>query len=118
MDRVGPDPMREREQIAEADAARLRELGYDQQLRRRMKVLDSVAVAFSTMSPVVGLYAVVLVGSLVAGPAWIWVLPVALAGQCLLLVVYSELAAEFPISGGPYQWSRRLLGGPYGWFAG
>jgi hypothetical protein len=24
----------------------------------------------------------------VAGPAWVWVLPVALAGQCLLLAVY------------------------------
>lgn len=65
-----------------------------------------------------GLYAVVLVGLTVAGPAWVWVLPVALAGQCLLLAVYSELAAEFPIAGGPYQWTRRLVGGAYGWFSG
>ena len=28
-----------------------------------------------------------------------------------------ELAAEFPITR-PYQWSRRLLGGAYGWFSG
>ena len=55
---------------------------------------------------------------LVAGPAWVWVLPVALAGQCLLLAVYAELASEFPIAGGAYQWSRRLIGGAYGWFAG
>ena len=53
-----------------------------------------------------------------AGPAWIWVLPVALLGQCLLLAVYSELAAEFPLAGGPYQWSRRLVGPAYGWFNG
>ena len=59
-----------------------------------------------------------LVGTAVAGPAWIWVLPVALAGQCLLLAVYSELASEFPIAGGAYQWSRRLIGGAYGWFNG
>ena len=45
-------------------------------------------------------------------------LPVALAGQCLLLAVYSELASEFPIAGGAYQWSRRLIGGAYGWFTG
>ena len=75
-------------------------------------------MGFATISPVVGLYAVVLVGMTVAGPAWLWVLPIALAGQCLLLVVYSELSAEFPITGGPYQWSRRLLGGAYGWFSG
>ncbi len=47
-----------------------------------------------------------------------WVLPVALAGQCLLLAVYAELASEFPIAGGAYQWSRRLMGGAYGWFSG
>jgi amino acid transporter len=100
------------------DAARLLELGYRQELRRRLGGLDNVAMGFATISPVVGLYAVVLVGTLVAGPAWVWVLPIALAGQCLLLVVYSELSAEFPITGGAYQWSRRLLGGAYGWFSG
>ena len=66
----------------------------------------------------VGLYAVVLVGTTLAGPAWVWVLPVALAGQCLLITVYSELASQFPIAGGAYQWSRRLMGPAYGWFAG
>ena len=52
------------------------------------------------------------------GPAWVWVLPVALAGQCLLLAVYAELASEFPVAGGAYQWSRRLMGGAYGWISG
>jgi amino acid transporter len=103
---------------ADPDAARLRELGYEQELRRHLHGLDNVAIGFATISPIVGLYAVVLVGMTVAGPAWVWVLPVALAGQCLLLTVYSELAAEFPIAGGPYQWSRRLVGGAYGWFSG
>src|SRR5919198_3704557 len=101
-----------------ADARRLRELGYEQELRRGLRILDSVALGFATISPVVGLYAVVLVGMIVAGPAWLWVLPVALAGQCLLLSVYSELASQFPISNGAYQWSRRLLGPGYGWFNG
>jgi amino acid transporter len=77
-----------------------------------------VAIGFATISPIVGLYAVVLVGLTVAGPAWVWVLPLALAGQCMLLTVYSELAAEFPIAGGPYQWTRRLSGAAYGWFSG
>ena len=101
-----------------ADAARLRELGYEQELDRSLRFVDSVALGFAGISPVVGLYAVALVGTVVAGPAWVWVLPVALAGQCLLLAVYAELASEFPIAGGAYQWSKRLLGGPYGWLAG
>lgn len=103
---------------ADADAARLAELGYEQRLTRGLRPLDNVALGFAAISPVVGLYAVVLVGTLVAGPAWVWVLPIALAGQCLLLCVYSELASEFPIAGGAYQWSRRLIGGSYGWFTG
>jgi hypothetical protein len=70
---------------ADRDAARLRELGYTQQLARRLRAPDNAAVGFAAISPVVGLYAVVLVGTAVAGPAWVWVLPVALAGQCLLL---------------------------------
>ena len=100
------------------DAARLEELGYRQELERGLHIFGNVALGFATISPVVGLYAVMLVGTLVAGPAWVWVLPVALAGQCLLLAVYAELASEFPIAGGAYQWSRRLLGGGYGWFNG
>jgi amino acid transporter len=103
---------------ADADAARLLELGYEQELDRTLAVRDTLTLAFAGISPVVGLYAVVLVGTAVAGPAWVWVLPVAMAGQCLLLVVYAELASEFPIAGGAYQWSRRLLGRRYGWLAG
>ena len=103
---------------ADRDARRLAELGYPQQLARRMRVADNAAVGFAAISPVVGLYAVVLIGTVVAGPAWVWVLPVALAGQCLLLAVYAELASEFPIAGGAYQWTRRLMGPTYGWLTG
>ena len=92
----------------DADAARLRELGYPQELARRLRFRDNAAIGFASISPVVGLYGVVIVGTAVAGPAWVWVLPVALAGQCLLIAVYSELASEFPMAGGPYQWTRRL----------
>jgi amino acid transporter len=79
-----------------------------------MGIFDAVAMGFATISPVVGLYAVVLVGMIVAGGAWVWVLPVALGGQCPLIAVYSELAAKFPLAGGAYQWSRRLVGPRYG----
>jgi amino acid transporter len=104
--------------VIDADAARLEELGYRQELSRRLRLFDNAAMGFATISPVVGLYAVVFIGTVVAGPAWVWVLPVALLGQCLLLAVYAELASEFPIAGGAYQWSRRLMGGAYGWLSG
>jgi len=62
--------------------------------------------------------AIALVGTGLAGPAWVWMLPLALAGQCLFLVVYAELASQFPIANSTYQWSRRLVGPAYGWFNG
>jgi amino acid transporter len=104
--------------VTDADVARLGELGYRQELERRLRVFDTVALGIAGISPVVGLYAVVLVGTALAGPAWVWVLPIALGGQCLLLTVYAELASEFPVTGGAYQWTRRLIGPAYGWFAG
>jgi amino acid transporter len=103
---------------APRDAERLRELGYEQELRRGLRFFDSIAIGFATISPVVGLYAVAFVGMTVAGGAWLWMLPIALAGQCLLLVLYSELAADFPVANASYQWSRRLIGPRYGWFNG
>jgi amino acid transporter len=102
----------------DADAALLRSFGYEQELRRGLAAFDNVAIGFATISPVVALYGVVLVGTAVAGPAWVWVLPVALAGQCLFLAVYAELASEFPIANGAYQWSRRLVGPTPAWFTG
>lgn len=100
------------------DSARLRELGYEPELKRGLGVLGNITMGFATISPVVGLYAVVLVGAAVAGPRWVWALPICLVGQCLLLALYAELSSEFPISGGAYQWTRRLLGPSYAWFTG
>ena len=106
------------EASAATDAGRLQELGYRQELRRALHLLDNTAVGFATISPVVGLYAVSFVAATLVGPAWVWVLPVALAGQSLLLALYTELAAEFPLTNGAYQWSRRVAGPAYGWFNG
>jgi amino acid transporter len=103
---------------ADSDRIRLHELGYEQELKRGLRAFENVAMGFAAISPVVALYGVAAVGIVVAGPAWIWVLPVALLGQCLFLVVYAELASEFPIANATYQWSRRLAGPAYGWFNG
>jgi amino acid transporter len=103
---------------SDADAARLRELGYEQELTRGLRAFENVAMGFATISPVVALYGIVVVGMGLSGPAWVWALPLALAGQCLVLVVYSELASQWPVANGSYQWSRRLAGPTYGWLAG
>ncbi|MFF8606705.1 APC family permease [Streptomyces sp. NPDC015346] len=102
----------------DSDSARLRDLGYKQELRRSLGVLGNISMGFAVVSPVVALYAVAMVGTIVAGPAWVWALPVVLLGQCLVVNVYSELASQWPLAGGPYQWGRRLLGPSFGWMGG
>ncbi|MGP3982773.1 APC family permease [Streptomyces sp. KR80] len=102
----------------DSDAARLRDLGYQQELRRSLSVLGNISMGFAVVSPVVALYAVAMVGTTIAGPAWIWALPLALLGQCLVVTVYSELTSQWPLAGGPYQWGRRLLSPSFGWLGG
>ncbi|MFD1537775.1 APC family permease [Nonomuraea guangzhouensis] len=100
------------------DDTRLEQLGYQQQLRRGLGVFSTFSIGVAAVAPVVGLYAIFSLGSLLSGPAWLWMLGVALAGQLLVAVVYAELASEFPVAGGPYQWARRLVGPRFAWFTG
>lgn len=115
---TGGRPATATPQDADGDAARLGDLGYRQELRRSLGVLGNIAMGFAVVSPVVALYAVSMVGTTIAGPAWVWALPVVLVGQCLVVNVYSELASQWPLAGGPYQWGRRLLGPSFGWMSG
>ncbi|WP_019884435.1 APC family permease [Streptomyces purpureus] len=102
----------------DTEASRLRALGYRQELRRSLGVLGNISMGFAVVSPVVALYAVSMVGTMVAGPMWVWALPLVLVGQCLVVSVYGELTAQWPLAGGPYQWGRRLLGPSFGWLGG
>lgn len=101
-----------------SDAERLAALGYRQELRRSLGVLGNISMGFAVVSPVVGLYAVSQVGMSVAGGAWVWALPLCLLGQVLVVCVYSELASQWPLAGGAYQWSRRLAGPAFAWMTG
>ena len=93
-------------------------IDYSQGLNRRLGLFHSVALGFGAVSPVIGIYSTLGLGLALGGASWLWVLPIALAGNCLLLYVYGELAKQFPIAGGAYQWGRRLIGPRYAWFAG
>ncbi|AZO52072.1 MAG: amino acid permease [Mesorhizobium sp.] len=101
-----------------SDASRLQELGYRQQLRRGLGVFSTFSIGVATVAPVVGLYAIFGLGMNLSGPVWVWLLVLSLVGQVLVAVVYAELASEFPIAGGPYQWVRRLIGPDAGIFTG
>ncbi|WP_055694181.1 APC family permease [Streptomyces prasinopilosus] len=100
------------------DAGELAAYGYRQELKRTLSPWAVFAIGFATISPVVGIYAVVQLGFVFAGPAWIWAVVVAALGQLLVATVYAELSSQFPMTGGVYQWVRRLGGPRLGWLTG
>jgi len=101
-----------------ADEQLLNRQGYQQELQRGLSLWSSFAVGFATVSPVVGIYAVMSLGAIHMGPAWVWIVPICLLMQLLVALVYAELASRYPLAGGCYQWVKYLAGARMGWFTG
>jgi amino acid transporter len=102
----------------QTDEGRLQRLGYVQELRRTLGFFASFGIAFCYVSPVVGVYTLFGYGLATGGPAFLWSLPLVVGGQALVVLVFSEVAASYPLAGALYQWARRLQGPRYGWFVG
>jgi amino acid transporter len=109
--------MNEMHQV-QADEQKLSEFGYKQELSRKMKLFANFGVAFTYLSPVVGIYSLYAFGFQTGGPAFFWGIPLVVIGQLLVTLIFSELAGTFPLAGSLYQWGRRLVSKPYGWFVG
>jgi amino acid transporter len=104
--------------ITQSDEHHLNRLGYRQELERGLRLWSAFSLGVAAISPVVGIFAVMGLGMVNAGPAWVWVVPIALVFQFTVATVYAELSSQFPIAGGAYQWVRRFLGDRAGWFTG
>jgi amino acid transporter len=107
----------EAEQIR-ADEEQLASFGYRQQLTRALGLWSNFSLGFTYLSPVVGVYTLFAFGLATAGPAFIWTIPIVVAGQFLVVLTFGEVASRYPIAGGIYQWCKQLLGDRYAWFAG
>ncbi|KTC37592.1 amino acid permease, partial [Pseudomonas sp. ABAC61] len=92
--------------------------GYRQELHRGLSLWSSFSVGFATVSPVVGIYSVMALGAMSTGPSWVWIVPLCLALQMLVALIYAELASQYPLAGGCYQWVKRLAGDRWAWFTG
>jgi amino acid transporter len=103
---------------APPDEAELRGFGYRQELRRRLSFFSNFGVAFCYLSPVVGIYSLFALGVGTGGPAYIWTIPVVVAGQLLVSLVFAELGSSYPLAGALYQWARHLIGRSFGWWVG
>jgi urea carboxylase system permease len=100
------------------DSGDLKTFGYAQQLHRGIGSYGSFAAGFSFVSILTTVFQLFSFGYGFGGPAFFWTWPVVFAGQLLVALLFSELAARYPISGCIYQWATRLGGNLWGWIAG
>jgi amino acid transporter len=89
-----------------------------QALRREFSLWSAFAFAFAFISPIVALYGIFGLAISAAGPSFWWGFLLVFGGQFLVALVFATLVSRWPLEGSIYQWSRRLLGTTYGWFAG
>jgi amino acid transporter len=103
--------------LEDADAAKVAEFGYQQELRREFGFFHAFALSFADTSLIVAFYGVFALALAAAGPSFFWGLLLVLAGQFLVVLVLGEVASVYPLAGGIYQWTRQQVGAKPGWFA-
>jgi amino acid transporter len=100
------------------DSARLQSLGYRQELSRVLGFFDNFSVAFTYLSPMVGIFSLFVLGVGTAGPAYIWLMPIVVIGMLFVALVFGELGSHYPVAGALYQYSKFNVGPAYGWWVG
>jgi amino acid transporter len=104
--------------VSKDEDARLVSLGYKPQLSRVLPLFSNFAVAFTYLSPMVGIYSLFVLGVGTGGPAYVWLTWLPVAGMLLVALVFGELASHYPVAGALYQYSKFSVGPKYGWFVG
>jgi amino acid permease (GABA permease) len=109
-------------QTASADERRLHELGYAQELRRRMSGFSNFAVSFTIISILSGCLTLYGYGMVTGGPAIIvWGWPIVGIMTLMVGLAMAEVCSSFPTAGGLYYWSAKLArthGPAWSWFTG
>jgi amino acid transporter len=100
------------------DDARLASLGYQPQLNRVLGLFSNFSVAFTYLSPMVGIYSLFLLGVGTGGPGYLWLLFLPVVGMLFVALVFGELASHYPVAGALYQYTKFSVGPGYGWFVG
>ena len=111
-------PTKRRPAITDDDDARLASLGYTPQLNRVLGLFSNFSVAFTYLSPIVGVFSLFTFGAGSGGPAYVWTTWIPVAGMLLVALVFGELASHYPVAGALYQYSKYNVGRRYGWFVG
>src|SRR5580693_807107 len=107
-------------QTASDDERRLHELGYAQELRRRMSGFSNFAVSFTIISILSGCLTLYGYGMNTGGPAIIvWGWPIVGIMTLFVGLAMAEVCSSFPTAGGLYYWAAKLAprnGPAWSWF--
>ncbi|MCW7490254.1 APC family permease [Leptospira meyeri] len=99
------------------DSAQLAALGLKSEFERSMSFWENFSLGFTYLSPVVGVYSVFALAIQAGGPPMIWNYLLVGFGQFLVCLVFGEIVSQYPISGGIYPWSLRLVGERWAWMS-
>ncbi|MDQ6714187.1 MAG: amino acid permease [Candidatus Dormibacteraeota bacterium] len=110
------------EERPKTDTERLHELGYAQELLRKMSGFSNFAVSFTIISILSGCLTLYQYGMNTGGPV-VMSIGWPLVGVMVLMVGLSmaEIASAYPTAGGLYYWSAKLAnknGPAWSWFTG
>jgi amino acid transporter len=97
------------------DDAQLAALGYSGEFQRSMGLWANMALGFTYLSPLVGVYSLFAYSLSIGGPPAIWWIVIVGAGQLLVALVFGEVVSQYPLAGGIYPWTRRLWNRRYAW---
>lgn len=92
-----------------SDEALMAKMGYKQELKRDLTLLQNFGVSFSIISIITGIPSLFLFGLNTGGPAvmvWGWI--VVSAFTLCVGAAMAEVCSSHPTSGGPYFWSAKL----------
>ena len=107
---------------ASTDEQRLHELGYAQELLRRMSGFSNFAVSFTIISILSGCLTLYGYGMNTGGPAIIvWGWPIVGIMTLFVGLAMAEVCSSFPTAGGLYYWAAKLApknGAAWSWFTG
>lgn len=91
------------------DEAELARMGYKQELKRELSLLQNFGVSFSIISIITGIPSLFAYGLNTGGPVvmvWGWI--VVACTTTLVGLAMAEICSAHPTSGGPYYWAAML----------
>ncbi|KAH7516458.1 hypothetical protein FEM48_Zijuj10G0137300 [Ziziphus jujuba var. spinosa] len=101
-----------------SDDSRLNQLGYKQELSRKLSAISNFSLTFSIISVLTGLNTTYGTGLTYGGPVtMVYGWPIVGIFTLIVGLSMAEICSAYPTSGGLYFWSAKLSGDDWGPFA-